>query len=80
MKFLCVSRKVKTRIKSLKENGKAGRNLANKEESIIERLSFGMIHPDMGSAGSFTKYGEKRIKNCHKYDLGCGFRLITLQR
>jgi len=30
--------------------------------------------------GSYTKYGEKRIKNCRKYDLGCGYRLITLQR
>jgi hypothetical protein len=29
---------------------------------------------------TFTKYGEKRIKNCQKYDLGCGYRLITVQR
>ena len=26
------------------------------------------------------KHGEKRIKSCRKFDLGYGFRLITLQR
>ena len=34
----------------------------------------------MDAIGSFTKYGEKRIKNCRKYDLGCGYRLITVER
>ena len=34
----------------------------------------------MDTVESHTKYGEKRIKNCRKYDLGCGYRLITLQR
>ncbi|MFZ0611112.1 MAG: hypothetical protein WAM73_02635 [Desulfobacterales bacterium] len=34
----------------------------------------------MDTIASYTKYGEKRIKNCRKYDLGCGYRLITLQR
>jgi hypothetical protein len=34
----------------------------------------------MDVIGSYTKYGEKRIQHCRKYDLGCGYRLITLQR
>lgn len=80
MKFLCAGKKVVSRIKSLKKTGKAGRNLADKAESIIERLASGMIGPDVDIAGRFTKYGEKRIKNCCKYDLGCGYRLITIQR
>ena len=27
-----------------------------------------------------TKYGELRLKNCRKYDLGGGYRLITMTR
>jgi len=27
-----------------------------------------------------TKYGEHRIIKCIKYDLGCGYRLITIRR
>ena len=34
----------------------------------------------MDAIEGYTKYGEKRIKNCRKYDLGCGYLLITLQR
>ena len=54
--------------------------MADKAECIIKRLASGKIRADTDAAGSFTKYGEKRIRNCRKYDLGCGFRLITLQR
>jgi hypothetical protein len=34
----------------------------------------------MDTICSLTKYGEKRIRNCRKYDLGYGYRLITLLR
>jgi hypothetical protein len=34
----------------------------------------------MDAIGSYTKYGEKRIQHCRKYNLGCDYRLITLQR
>lgn len=27
-----------------------------------------------------TKYGEYRIRKCVKYDLGCGYRMITIWR
>ena len=30
--------------------------------------------------GKLTKYGENRIKNCQKYDLGGGCRLVTVQK
>lgn len=80
MKFLFISRKVETRIESLKNNGKAGKNLANKVVAIIDRLKSGIDSPQIDAADNFTKYGEKRIKNCHKYDLGCGYRLVSIHR
>jgi hypothetical protein len=80
MKYIHVSKKVETCIEALQENGKAGTTLANKAKCIIENLASGAAQHHMDAIGSFTKYGEKRIKNCRKYDLGCGYRLITLQR
>ena len=80
MKFIHVSKKVETCIEALNKTGKTGTTLANKVKCIIENLASGTAQHHMDAIGSFTKYGEKRIKNCRKYDLGCGYRLITLQR
>ena len=81
MKLLFVSSKVESRIAALEKAGKSGKALAQKATSIIDRLASGDVrnHTDT-VVESYTKYGEKRIKNCRKYDLGCGYRLITLQR
>ena len=80
MKCLYISAKVESRIEALKKAGKAGAALAQKTTRIIESLTSGAVQHHMDTIGSYTKYGEKRIKNCRKYDLGCGYRLITLQR
>jgi hypothetical protein len=80
MKLLFVSSKVESRIASLKKAGKPGKTLAQKVTGIIDRLASGDVRHHMDEVENYTKYGEKRIKNCRKYDLGCGYRLITLQR
>jgi hypothetical protein len=80
MKFVHVSKKVEICIKALRKKGKEGVVLANKARCIIENLASGTDKQHIDTMVSLTKYGEKRIKNCRKYDLGCGYRLITLQR
>jgi len=80
MKFVYISPKVENRIESLKKYGKAGNSLAQKVIRIIESLTSGVIRSPIDSISRYTSYGENRIKNCRKYDLGCGYRLITLQR
>jgi hypothetical protein len=80
MKYVAISAKVAYRIESLKKSGKAGNVLAQKATRIIENLISGDMRHFMNAVGSYTKYGEKRIKNCRKYDMGCGYRLITVQR
>jgi len=80
MRYLYVSARVESRISALQKAGKAGAVLAKKTTHIIESLTSGAVRNHMEVPVSFTKYGEKRIKNCRKYDLGCGYRLITLQR
>ena len=80
MELLFISSKVERRIAALEKAGKSGRNLAQKAASIIDSLASGDVRHHMDAIESYTKYGENRIKNCRKYDLGCGYRLITLQR
>ncbi|NNF99805.1 MAG: hypothetical protein HKM93_10540 [Desulfobacteraceae bacterium] len=80
MKFIYISKKVETCIEALKKNDKTGTTLAKKVKCIIESLVLGTAQHHVDKIGSFTKYGENRIRNCRKYDLGCGYRLITLQR
>ena len=80
MKFVYLSSKVQNRIESLKKSGRAGNQLARKAIRIIANLTSGSVQSHRDAIDSYTKYGENRIKNCRKYDLGCGYRLITIQR
>jgi hypothetical protein len=80
MKYVYLSAKVQDRIDRLKRNGKAGHQLARKVTGIIESLTSGAVNRHRYAVAGYTKYGENRIKNCHKYDLGCGYRLIVLRR
>ena len=80
MTALYVSSKVEVRIASLEKAGKAGKAIARKAGRIIEKLTSATARRRLEAAGSFTKYGERRIRNCHKYDLSCGYRLIILKR
>lgn len=80
MKSIFVSKKVEARIKALRKTGKTGINLADKAKKVIDRLASGTTQHSGDVICTTTKYGEKRIKTCHKYDLGCGYRLVTVQR
>jgi hypothetical protein len=80
MELLFVSSKVESRIAALEKADKPGKNLARKATRIIDSLASGDVRHHMDAIESYTKFGENRIKNCRKYDLGCGYRLITLQR
>ena len=80
MKYLHVSTKVETRIQDLGKSDKTGKAVAQKAKGIIECLASGNIRHYMDAIGNYTHYGENRIKNCRKFDLGSGYRMITLQR
>jgi hypothetical protein len=80
MKNVHVSAKVERQIEALKNDGKAGRAVARRAAAIIESLTAKGVGSYLDDVNSYTRYGEKRIRNCRKYDLSCGYRLVTLQR
>lgn len=51
---------------------------ADRTETIIKELKRGKTPP--GDICNFTRHGEGRIKGCRKYDLGAGYRLVTLKQ
>jgi hypothetical protein len=79
-KLICLSPKVIERIASLRKAGSTGVLLADKAEAIISRLKSGETWQTDRKIAPRTAHGEKRIRKCVKYDLGCGFRLITILR
>jgi hypothetical protein len=79
-KLICLSPKVIERIASLRKAGTTGILLAGKAEAVISRLKSGETWQPNRRIAPRTAYGEKRIRKCVKYNLGWGFRLITLLR
>jgi len=61
----------------MKQAGGSASKKAERAHSIHSRAITGDDRPFHGI--SVTKNGESRIKNCIKYDLGDGYRLITIQ-
>jgi hypothetical protein len=51
---------------------------ADRTEAIIAELKRG--HTPPGEICSFTRKGEARIKGCRKFNLGSGYRLVTLKQ
>ena len=66
------------RVSSLYKLGGRNRNIFAKVQSLL-----GGIKEEGEKAFnqfSVTNHGESRIKSCVKYDLGQGFRLVTVKR
>jgi len=80
MRYVKICTKVERRIEALRQSGKAGRVIAQKADNIIESLKSGAFLDHTEHIGPVTKYGEKRLRNCRKYDFGSGYRMITLQK
>ncbi len=66
------------RLEMLRCSGKKAALAAAKTDEIISGLQDGDELPC--HAATITKHGEQRIRGVKKYDLGSGFRLVTLRR
>ncbi len=67
--------KFKKKLESLHQAGGEAAVAARRAEAIVETL----VSEGCGSlddAGRLTRFGEKRIRGCLKYDLGRGYRVI----
>lgn len=67
------------RIKSFLTHGGTASMAARKAEGIIGRIVKKGRHNGF-KVGRQTRNGELRIKNCIKYDLGNGYRMVCIKR
>lgn len=64
-------------LQKLNSYGGAAQNKANKAYTIWGKAASGEDNPFVGIP--VTNHGETRIEHCIKYDLGDGYRLVTVQ-
>jgi hypothetical protein len=69
----------KRNLENLRRKGGTGSLAAEKANEVIRNVSCGK-REDARQQFRFTRNGEYRIKNCMKYDLGCGYRLVFIWR
>lgn len=66
-------------IEGLRRLGGRSAAAAEKAEELLSLL-LQTRQTDLTKAGRLTLNGEYRIKNCHKFDLGGGYRLVFLTK
>ena len=78
LQYIHFSRRFIKQFQSLAKTDRKGILAAGQTELIIAQFrNFGVETEEIRSKR--TRHGELRLKNCRKYDLGGGYRLITLQ-
>ena len=71
--------KLRERLTEFRKQGGASSFAAKKADDLINRLLL-RGRDCTHEIGRLTKHGEFRIRQCKKYDLGNGFRLICLRK
>ncbi len=75
---LYLDAKLDKQLLSLSRSDKKAALAAERAHKIVAKLQAGS--PSLTDAGPTTKHGELRIKGCIKYNLGSGYRLVTLKQ
>jgi hypothetical protein len=70
--------KLKKNLAVLRKGGRRKSLVADRVGTIIDEVKRGRLPPE--GVAAFTRNGEGRIRGCRKYDLGAGYRLITLKQ
>ncbi len=78
MRYLHISRNIDRYLERLRTGGKHGILAASQYQQIVEYMRQARWRSDAVNCKR-TKNGEYRLKNCIKYDLGHGYRLVTVK-
>jgi hypothetical protein len=75
-KQVCVHTQVERKLAAFKKKAKNSSIVAERARRIIDALIQGV---PFASAGLLKRKTDKRVKNCFKFDLGLGFRLLCIK-
>ncbi|HSL39012.1 MAG TPA: hypothetical protein VK857_01475 [Desulforhopalus sp.] len=77
-RYLHLARTLDKQLQLLRRSGKKAELAVCRYDQLVKDLrGFGVRHDAVFSKR--TKNGENRLKNCVKYDLGGGYRLVTVR-
>lgn len=76
---LHIATSIERQLDNLQKSGKKGALAVRQYEQIIIQFQDGNFS-SLPLKNKRTKHGELRLQNCIKYDLGCGYRLITIKK
>jgi len=77
-RYLHLARTLDKQLQLLRRSGKKAELAIGRYDQLVKDLRcFGVRHDAVFSKR--TKNGENRLKNCVKYDLGGGYRLVTVR-
>lgn len=75
--YLHIAHSLDRQLRKLSASCKKSEYAVHKCEQLLQDIrDFGVHHEKISSKR--TKKGEARIRNCVKYDMGAGFRLVTV--
>ncbi len=79
IRFIYVDPKIEKKMGVLRKSGAPAAKAADRAEEIIDDLrTYGAVIDETKNV--LTKHGELRIEHCKKYDLGSGYRLVTIKQ
>lgn len=78
LKYIHYGSKFEKQLSALKKSEKMAIAAAKKAEDIINKMVTNVEAP-LSILGKLTKHGEGRIKNCIKFDIGKGYRLVCVK-
>lgn len=76
--YLCCSRSFSKQLAVLRRSSKKGEWAVEQVENILEIIKTEGVLADAVYCKR-TKNGEYRLRNCVKYDLGNGYRMVTIK-
>lgn len=76
--YLCFAKSLNAQLEELSKAGKQGRLAATQVTRILDTIRRDGFSKDSLTTKR-TKKGEARIDKCIKYDLGHGYRLVTVR-
>lgn len=78
IRYVHISPKFEKMLNALKTSEKMAVSAAKKADEIISNIIENGDSP-LSDLGKFTRHGESRIKNCIKYDIGKGYRMVCVK-
>ena len=78
IKRIHVDPKIEKCLAALRKSNRRAVLAADRVQTIIDELERGILPP--GEICTFTKNGDARINGCRKYDLGAGYRLVSVKQ